>query len=493
MLRQHPLRLLSYTTRYFWLLIIPLARSLYSLTFEFNAFKVWLRGAWLDLLVLFAILAFAWLRWMSVGFWFDEEKITLRRGIYITAEDKVYYSKISTFSINQNVLYRLLGASTVRIGTNAGKSDRADLTVLMRQSDADKLYAEVKASRGKSLNYTILPNKLRLILFSTLFSSALSGVIIIVALLLETGKVLDREVEARLILDTLTEAARRVSIYVPPIITVIIIVTISAWAISFISNLTVFWNFVLTKCSDSIYVKSGLYAKNRHIIRRDKVNFIDIKQSFSSKVFRVSSLHIGCSGYGSKSRSELSVVLPITTRKEVNGAIGEVFPEYPLPKIELKSDLRGFGAFYFWPIMLALLPVVAFEVFYRFLPSWYAVAYPAFAITLIPAVWLAMCKTLAMLTTGFGFSGDYMTLRYSKLYTFHTVIAPKEKIVKIVLRRSPFQRIGGGCTVLVYTTSDAKTCHRIQSVRFDKALKLLDKNGYDLYFSENPGEGSKKI
>ena len=484
--RQHPLRFLSYTTRYFWLLIIPLARSLYSLTFEFNAFKVWLWGAWLDLLVLGAILAFAYIRWLSVWFSFDDEKIILRRGVFLTSEDRVYYSNISTISITQNFLYRLLGASTVYIGTNSGKTDRADLTVIMRRGDADRLYLAVKGSRQKSLNYSILPNKLRLIIFSLFFSSALSGVVIIVALLWETGNILDREVEARLILDTLTEAAQRVSVFVPPVITIISIVIISAWALSFISNLFVFWGFVLTKCSDSVYVKSGVITKNRHILRRDRINYIDLKQSFLSKVFNVSSLHVSCSGYGSRGRDELSVVLPITTRKEINGAIKEVFPEYPKPKIELKTHPRSYMSFYLHPIIFTALPLLAFGVFYYFLPTWYAVAYPAFAIFLFPALWLAICRTLSMFTTGFGFSDGFMTMRYSSIYTFHTVIVPKDRITKVIIRQSPFQRLGGSCTVIVRTTSEQSPKHLMRGLPLKRALDLFAANGFELYYSESP-------
>lgn len=484
--RQHPLRLLSYTTRYFWLLIIPLVRSLYSLSFEFDAFKVWIRGAWLDLLVLAAIICFAWIRWLSVWFSFDDEKIVLRRGVYLNIEDTVFYSRITTISIKQNVLYRLLGASKVYIATNAGTFDSADVTITMNRGDADRLYEAIKGSRQKSLNYSISPNKLRLLLFSLLFSSTLSGVLIIVALLLETGEVFDREVEARILFDTLTEAVNRVATYVPPIISLIIIVLVGAWTLSFTSNIISFWGFVLTKCADSLYVKSGIIAKNRHILLRSKINYIDLKQSFLSKVFNVSSLHANCSGYGSTGRNELSVILPITTRKEINGAIKEVFPDYPRPKTELRSDPRSYGGFYFWPIIFALLPAAGFVGIYFLLPSWYVVAYPAVAITVIPAIWLAMCKTLSMFITGIGFQNGYMTLRYSRLFTFHTIIAPKDRITKVIIRQSPLQRMGGSCSVMIYTSSDAKTMHYIYGLRLDKALAFFEKNGIDMYYSEKP-------
>lgn len=484
--RQHFVRLFSYTTRYFWLLIIPLIRSLYSMSFEFNAFYVWLRGAWLDLLVLAAILCFAWIRWLSVWFSFDNEKIVLKKGVYLNVEDTVYYSQITTLSIKQGFLYRLLGASKVYIATNAGVFDRADVTITMRRGDANRFYSAVKGSRPKSLNYSISPNKLRLLLFSLLFSSTLSGVLIIIALLIETGQIFDREIEARIFLNTLTEAVNRIAIYVPPIISVIILVIAGAWVLSFVSNLVMFWGFVLTKCSDSLYVKSGIWAKNRHIMLRSKINYIDIKQSFTSKVFNVSSLHANCSGYGSAGRDEMTVVLPITTRKEVNGAIKEVFPEYPRPKIELKSNPRSYPGFYFWAIVMAIIPVAGFLLIYFFLPSWYAVAYPAVAITLIPAIWLALCKTLSMFITGVGMSDGYITMRYSKMFTFHTIVAPKDRIAKVIIRQSPFQRMGGACSVMIYTSSDKKVKHYIYGLRLDKALAFFERNGFDLYFSENP-------
>lgn len=484
--RQHPIRLLSYTTRYFWLLLIPLARSLYSLSFRLDAFRVWLRGAWLDLLVLLVIVCFAWLRWLCVRFSFDGEKIVLARGLYVTVEDTVYYSQITTLSIRQGFFYRLLGACTVSIATNAGIFDRADVTIVMRRASANKLYAAVRGSRKKSLNYSVSPNKLRLILFSLLFSSALSGVLIIVALLIETGQVFDRELEARILLDTLTEAVNRAAIYVPPIISLIIIVIVGGWALSFVSNLFMFWGFVLTKCADSLYVKCGIWTKSRHIILRERINYIDLKQSFLSKVFNVSSLHVNCAGYGSAGRDEMTVVLPITTRKEINGAIQEVFPEYPRPKIELKTDPRSYGGFYTHPIIWAVAPACGFLFVYFFLPRWYALLYPAMAITLIPAIWLAICRTLSMFITGIGMNDGYVTLRYSSLFTFHTVIAPKEKIAKVYIRQSPFQRISGSCTAFVYTTSDKKTRHKIYGLKLARALEWFDRNGFDLYYTENP-------
>ena len=491
--QQHPIKLLSYTTRYFWLLIIPIVRSLYSLSLDANAFKTWLKGTWFDLIVVAAILVFAWLRLVSVTFTFDHEKIIVRRGIFVAAQDVVWYKEISTLSIKQGFLYRLVGASTVYIGTNAGIFDKADITLVMKRSDADRLYASVKGSRAKSLNYSISTNRLKLLIFSILSSSTLLGVIVALAFIVETWQVFDREVEARIILDTLSEFADRLSVIVPPIAAGISIIIAGSWLISFITNVFYFWGYVLTKCSDSLYLKSGLLSRNRHIIKLDRINYIDLKQSFLARMLRISSLHCQCSGYGSTGRSELSVVMPITSSREISGAISEVFPDYPSPRIELKPAPRSFMGFYFWPALLCVIPLAAYALINAMLPTWSSVAQTAMIIAEIPIVWLAVVKTLSVFTTGIGMSEGHIIMRYSKRYTFHTVIAPKDRITKVVLRQSAMQHISGNCTAIIYTSSDSKTRHHIYGLKLDRALSFFDRDEFDLFYRESTKDSFSKL
>lgn len=482
--KQHPIKLFSYTTRYFWLLIIPLIRSLYSLTISVDALRTWLKGTWLDLLVLAIILLFAWLRWEVVSFHFNKDRIVVKKGLVVTTEDIVFYSQISTLSIKQNLFYRLLGACKVYIGTNSGIFDKADITLTMKRSDADRFYASVKNSRVKSLNYSISPNKLRLVIFSLIASSTLSGAAVALAFILETSQVFDREVEAKIILDTLGEVADRLALVVSPIAAAVSAVIMAGWLISFITNIFYFWDYILTKCSDSIYIKSGLIAKNRHIISLNKVNYIDIKQNFLAKLFKISSLHCHCSGYGSTGRKELSVVMPITTAKEINGTLDEVFPEYPKPKIELRSDIKSYRGFYFLPIVWGLIPFAVYLIVNRFIPDWRTVLLTAFWISEIPSAWLAICRTMSLFTTGIGMQDDHLVMRYSKFYSFHTVIAPKSKITKLIIRQTAFQHLSGLCTLIVYTASDGKSSHTVYGLRLAKVLQFLEKSGFDLYFSE---------
>ena len=66
-----------------------------------------------------------------------------------------------------------------------------------------------------------------------------------------------------------------------------------------------------------------------------------------------------------------------------------------------------------------------------------------------------------------------MNLKYSRWYTFHTVLVPEDKVVAYDLTQTPFQRIAHNCDVLVYTYNEASRCHRIRNIPTKQAEELF--------------------
>ncbi len=444
----------------------------------------------MDLLVIGAILIFAWRRWEHVYVKFDDKRISVSKGKIYSRQDAISYDDISSFSVNQTLFLKLFGACTVTIGTNAEALSRAqdDISLTLRKSDADRLYARVKKSRAKSLRYSVTPNKIRLILYSFISSSTLSGTVVILAFLYETSRMFDREVEAQLIMDTLSDVVNRISVYVSPVVAGVSVVIAIGWLVSFMTNIFNFWDFSLTRCSDSLYIKSGLIERNRHILSLDKINCVDLRQNLISKILRISSLHCDCAGYGETGRAETSVVMPIATEREINSTVAEIFPSIPSesvyhkPKLVLKPTYQSYWMFYYAPIILAILPLTAFFVLFAIFPSWRSVIRVGLIVAEVPAIWLTIVKTLAIFKTGIAVNGDYVTMRYSKFYTFHTTVVPKDRIVKVMIKQTYLQNLTGNCSAVIYTASSGTSKHVITGLRLNRALGFFEKNGVDLYF-----------
>ncbi len=83
MKRQHKIAILKYTTKNFWLLLIPLVRGLIAMNFDFYN---WFHGAYLDIIVILLIIGLAVLRWRFVQFHILDEGITVKTGVIMRRE-----------------------------------------------------------------------------------------------------------------------------------------------------------------------------------------------------------------------------------------------------------------------------------------------------------------------------------------------------------------------------------------------------------------------
>lgn len=90
--RQHPIMILSYTTKYMWLLAIPLAKYLIAAKFNFQS---WFQAHWVDILTITFIFGYAFLRWIFVYYELEEDCIIAHTGYFGITRTKVYFAEIS--------------------------------------------------------------------------------------------------------------------------------------------------------------------------------------------------------------------------------------------------------------------------------------------------------------------------------------------------------------------------------------------------------------
>ena len=94
MSRQHKIAILKYTTKNFWMLLIPLVRGLIAVNFDFYH---WLQGAYWDLIVILLMIGFAVLRWYFVRFEVGENGVFISHGVFLRHEFTIPYSAVDIF------------------------------------------------------------------------------------------------------------------------------------------------------------------------------------------------------------------------------------------------------------------------------------------------------------------------------------------------------------------------------------------------------------
>lgn len=470
--RQHPIKILGYTTKSFWLLIIPLTRSLIAMKFDIAQ---WLKGWWLDILVIALIFAYAFFRWFFITFRIHSDHITASTGYFGLCKTKIYYSSICSVSFSQGAFYRPFRAYKVYIDTNSGNKSSSDIQLTFKKSDFEKLFISTKNIGESGPGFTYAPRRFYVFLFSLVFSSTLSGVILFATLIIQASRIIGRELEERF-LHTVNEYMQKLAIKLPRYVVMVALIVILGWLYSFMVNLFRHWSFNVSRRGDRIIIKSGVISKRTHVISAEKINYIDIQQSFLMKIFNICSVHIHCTGYG-KSRREIAALIPIATFSEIESSLRLLSPETPLPECTLNARLRNIMRFLWPPIWIAMLIPAADFILISLFPGWREVIRFVAVIGEIPCVWLLMVKIASAYVTGVGQTEDYLSLSYCKLYGFHRVIVPKNKISKVSVWQSPFQFVFKNCNLKFYTFGENISCHPVKNLPLEDSLDFLNETG----------------
>lgn len=474
MKHQHPIKIMKLTVKNFWLLIIPLVRGLINLKFDF---KHWIEGAYLDMIVLVLILLFAFVRWWFQWYEIKESSIRYKGGIFLRYEYDIPFSVISAVTAQFSFFYRPIKAVNVFIETDSlfgGKNEKsADMKMILSKKETEQLLLKLPSDKRKR-SFSFYPKKSHLIVFSFLFSSTLSGVIFISTFLIQNGRIFDRSVEQEII-NLVGDITKKIAVAVPPAAMGVSVLIIAGWLFSFISNLLRHIGFTISRRGKDITIKNGFFTKLVYYINADKVNFADFRQNLLMKLFGIKSVQVSCSGYG-KRKQEIPVFVPITTESEAASSLRDMLPRFTAAENDLESPIVSLFI-YLRGGIFALLGTIIFNAagLLFFTQFWEFVQF-AVIMLMIPSAWLLIVECVSFLTSGAGFDGGCLTLRYSKGLKFHTVVIPDCRIAKFEIRQTIFQVYNGTCDLIVRTYSESSGVHKVRYLPYDETKKFLSEH-----------------
>lgn len=480
MYHEHPLKIIKNASKNIWLLIFPLLRGIRTIHLDLDVFYNWIMGAWFDILVLLLILGYGWVRWLFTWFRFDDNEVTLISGIIVKRETTIPYSNISAVTAEHSFYLRPFRAVRININTCGGTLNSADMSLLMRRSDSWQLHHKMPVSHDKQKKtFEIRPKLLTMIFFSFVFSSSLSGAIYIAALFFQFGKASKDLLEHELkdALNQLTsEVSSKFALSIPPAAVIVGILIIVTWLMSFISNILRYAGFSIKKEKNSIQVKMGTFTRRNFYIITDKINYIDMHQSLIMKIFRKTSLNISCSGYGNQ-KNELPVLLPVLSRRQANRAMEVLDFRKKIRKPAVTANRAAVLTFLGLPFYFCIgIPVVTAALIH-FFPSVSEFVIPFAIMGEIPSVWMIIIKSIALVTTGISIENDFISIRYSRFFSFHTVLADRKKLVKAQIIQNPIQKKLGRCRLDFYFNAELPKKNKLHGMNLKDAeeiLKILD-------------------
>lgn len=469
--RPHPINILESTTKYFFLLLLPLVRGF--LTFR-GGFYAWLSGAWFDLLILTAILMMGFLRWICTRYYFDKQGIYINHCFIINYRCYLPFDRLSMVYAEYPFYFRPFGAVRIKADTDGGYLHTTDFSVTLSRKEAARLFEASQAIVRSEENIKKIyhPQWFYVALLSLITSNTLTGVLFASTFVSQSGNLLGKEFE-EMLMGRLTDLARALAFGLPPAAALTAYVILGGWLISFLMNIIRHIKFNVIRQGKNLEIKTGVITTRYYSIQTTKINLIEIRQSLTTKLLGFFTVFIHCSGYG-KQKNELSVLIPAADKYEARRNLNILLPEIPLVKKKYKPKLRTLSRFLIPPVTIMICVFLVFRLLYLFFPSLRLLFFFMGIMGEIPSVWWLFVKIASFFHTGIGKENGVYTLYYTYAYAFFTTSIPEHKISQVYCRQSLFQKMADCCDVIIFSYSEGKKRLVVPNIHVKEVNQIFD-------------------
>ena len=483
---EHPIKILRYSAKNIWLLIFPLLRSLRFFPPSMQNLIEWGEGVWIDLMVALLILGIGVLRWVACSYQFNEIFIRARSGILLIQEREIPLNRI-TVTIEEHPLYlRPLQAVRLQISTASGAAPEENMKLILRLEDLHRLRRHIPVLQNDSAKSDSHHTPAwRVLLFSALFSSSFSNAVYIATLFVQGGRIISGLLEEFRAQQLLEDAVDRASVIfqgVPRAAIALGIIILVLWVFSFFRNLLRYGRFRIRFGREYISVHMGILTRRRFHLRDDSIVFPDLRQNLIMKICGMVSLHIRCPGYGSR-RDTLPVLMPLVRKRSSQQLLDKLHANQKLGGIRMRaaSHPRFIGSFVWQPItgLLALVPVrvIAMWLF----PEFEAIIHFFSLMLTLPLAWLLLIRIISLFSEYISIDDQTVQFHFSRGFTFHTITVRQERVVRVDIIQTPFQKKYGFCHLYLVCNGPRQQKYKLTALPIEAVREMMAvlENGYD--------------
>ena len=467
----HPIVILQYLWRFLFLLIIPLLRGfLYALR---GGLLPWLRGAWLDLLVVGCMVTLSWWKWRNFQYYMDETAFYYTTGIFFQQEFVIPLEKISSFTLLKPFWLRPFGVVRLRLDTIAHSAKQADLELYLDRRQAQALMDRRRCPpvEGEGGPAQVLPSRWEILGFSLFTSNSLWGILFVSTFVSQAGKLVGQRLDS-LLFNTFEELAQVVLTRLPPVLGGLVLLLVGGWLVAFGRNLLQAKGLYAQRTPATLQMGGGVLVNRESSLRLGDLSYLDLRQSLLTRLLGRYSVFVSGIGLG-KGQEELPVLSPFANRAQTWERLERMAPEFLPVARQLRPNRGALMKFLWLPLLPCLLLPAATQGAAALLPSWRLVLEFSGGMLLLPALWFLGVRVLDFCSAGAGYGDGYYTIYYSRLFSLHCVIFSADKVAQVQLQQSPIQRVSGRCDVLVYTRAEGRQVHRLRNLELAAARRLF--------------------
>ncbi len=296
--RSHFLTVMFSLRKYFWVLLLPVARTVLAFGFDYqNAFK----GYEADISVMIILLLHAFSKWLFTFIRINENDITFRKGLLIQKNVTVYDRNISCIKLWHNPFSVIFSCFILRVYENPSK--KPIISIYITKNTAEKIKSKYFSDEKLLCNY-----KTRPLLHALIFGNNRGGFLLVAALFSFSGVVTGRTIR-KLAEDNLSALSE----YIKDIPSLLILIGIALLVVRIASLLleaASVSGMKIYEKEDILLIKRGIFRRVFYRInsKKENIGYILLTESIFLKNFY--SLYAGINGFG-EGKYDIPLIFPI--------------------------------------------------------------------------------------------------------------------------------------------------------------------------------------
>lgn len=339
----------------------------------------WYAGA--GALAVFIVIG-SFLEWRRFGFWLEEDRIVIRKGLLFRDEKTIYFTRIHSVNVEQPLIQRLLGVAQVKIETPGGNKkaegvlpalslkEANHLRVILRgkaeEIAQNEIHIDVNEQTELSPEGSDKGPSFQLDSAQLLKAAATSMNFGLVAAFIAGLYSLANDFIEQILPDhffenVVEDSASLASSYL--LVCVIIVIGLMfAWLLSIILYILKYSGFAASKDGKQVSVSYGLLEKRTHLFDPKKVQAVIINEGLLRQLFGYAQIQLQVI---SSDKKEQLMLHPYLKRTDIQKVLDDFVPHLKLPSKDALVGAPKRALLYYVRVELLLtiaacLTVIAF-------------------------------------------------------------------------------------------------------------------------------------
>lgn len=412
------------------------------------------------------------LKWFTHKYMLDDTSFHIHKGIFTKSKQTIPFTKVQNVNRHTSLFHRIFQVTSIRFETGMSGEDAAVEFEVITRSEANRLEEHVKKPQLNNSDTSNVEHELdsavieverveskRTIHFTPTTKDTLKAsftslsflvlIPIIVSIYSKIDDIFHVEEEAKGILSYILNSWWVITI-------IVILFFIASLAFGIIRTFIKYGKYEISSDADHIYITKGVIDETAFSIAKNKVQAIEITQSFIKRFLGLAEVKLISAGNTNdeEEKYETNSLYPFLPTYRAYEMISEILPSY-----EVKKEMTRLPKLSLWVRLLrpSWLWIIATVALYYFKPVILDVEQAWWIISAILLILIGILRILDFFHTRYTINQQFIQFR-SGSFTTSLFISKREKIIEVKVTRSFFQKWLGLASI--NTTNRAKPIHQ---------------------------------